>query len=91
MMSWPVVNAAPGELSQRHCARDFLRRADAANRVLCRHRSLHLGFAFAEGPVEHFGLDRAGRDTVDADALLGEFQSGRLGEADHGELAGDVS
>src|SRR4029077_959284 len=50
-----------------------------------------VGLAFAEGPVEHFGLDRAGRDTVDADALLGEFQRSRLGEADDGELAGDVN
>jgi hypothetical protein len=58
---------------------------------LCRNRFLHVGLAFVEGPVEHFGLDRAGRDTVDADALLGEFKRSRLGEADDGELAGDVN
>jgi len=61
-------------------AGDLLRRADAANRVLCRNRFLHVGLAFAEGPIEHFGLDRAGRDTVDADALLGELQRSRLGK-----------
>jgi hypothetical protein len=58
---------------------------------LCRNRFLHVGLAFAEAPVEHFGLDRAGRDTVDADALLGKFQRSRLGEADDGKLAGDVN
>jgi hypothetical protein len=49
MMSWPVVNAASGELSQSHGAGDLLRRADAANQVLCRNRFLHVGLAFAEG------------------------------------------
>jgi hypothetical protein len=75
----------PTGLNSRH------RRADAANRVLCRNRFLHVGLAFAEGPIEHFGLDRARRDTVDADALLGELQRSRLGEANDGELAGDVN
>ena len=44
----------PTGLNSRH------RRADAANRVLCRNRFLHVGLAFAEGPIEHFGLDRPG-------------------------------
>jgi hypothetical protein len=70
-----------GRTEPEHGAGDLLRRADAANRVLCRNRFLHVGLAFAEGPIEHFGLDRAGRDTVDADALLGELQRSRLGEA----------
>src|SRR6266446_740582 len=80
-----------GRTEPEHGAGDLLRRADATSRGLCRNRFLHVGLAFAEGPIEHFGLDRAGRDTVDADALLGEFQRSRLGEADDGELAGDVN
>jgi chromosome segregation and condensation protein ScpB len=80
-----------GGTEPEHRAGDLLRRADAANRVLCRQCFLYVGLALAEGPVEHFGLDRAGRDTVDADALLGEFERSRLREADHGELAGDVN
>ena len=52
---------------------------------------LRLGLAFTEGAVKHFGLDRAGRDTVDTDALSGELQRSRLGEAEDSELAGDVN
>src|SRR5438105_14096313 len=63
-----------GKTEPEHRAVDLLRRADAASRGLCRNRFLHVGLAFAEAPVEHFGLDRAGRDTVDADTLLGKFQ-----------------
>jgi hypothetical protein len=37
MMSWPVVNAASGELSQSTAL------------ALCRNRFLHVGLAFAEG------------------------------------------
>jgi hypothetical protein len=80
-----------GRTKPEHRAGNFLRSADPAHWVLCRNRFLCIGLAFPEGPVEHFGLDWAGRDTVDADALLCEFQRSRLGEADHGELAGDVN
>ena len=90
-MSWPVMNAAPGELSQSTALAIYLRSGDAANRGLCRNRFLHLGLAFTEGSVKHFGLDRAGRDTVDTDALSGELQRSRLGEAEDSELAGDVN
>lgn len=90
MISWPVVNAAPGELSQSTTLASSSGRADAANRVLSRNRFLHVGLTLAEGAVEHFGLNCAGRDTVDADTMLGEFQRSRLGETDHCELAGDI-
>jgi hypothetical protein len=58
---------------------------------LCRNRFLHVGLAFAEGPIEHFGLDRAGRTLLTRAALLGELQRSRLGEANDGELTGDVN
>ena len=51
---------------------------------------------FAESPsgwqrrLGLLSLIRTGRDTIDADALFGEFQRSRLGKADHGELAGDI-
>ena len=80
-----------GRTEPEHRASDILRCADAANRVLRRNRFLHVGLSFAEGAVEHFCLDRTRRYTVDTDALLGELQRSRLGEADDGELAGDVN
>jgi len=79
-----------GRTEPEHGAGDLLRHPDAADRGLRRDRSLYIGLPFAESPIEHFGLDRAGRDTIDADALFGEFQRSRLGKADHGELAGDI-
>jgi len=80
-----------GRTEPEHGAGDLLRHPDAADRGLRRDRSLYIGLPFAESPIEHFGLDRAGRDTIDADALFGEFQRSRLGKADHGELAGDIT
>ena len=59
-MSWPVMNAAPGELSQSTALAIYLRSGDAANRGLCRNRFLHVGFAFTEGAVKHLGLDGTG-------------------------------
>ena len=79
-----------GSTEPEHGAGNFLRSADAANRGLCRNRFLHLGLAFTEGAVKHFGLDRAGRDTVDARIACLAKRS-RLGEADTSELAGDVN
>ena len=38
-----------GRTEPEHGAGDLLRRADAANQVLCRNRFLHVGLAFAEG------------------------------------------
>src|SRR6478752_4795502 len=80
-----------GSTEPEHGAGNLLRGADAANRGLCRNRFLHLRLAFTEGAVKHFGLDRAGRDTVDTDALSGELQRSRPGEADNSELAGHVN
>jgi 8-oxo-dGTP diphosphatase len=58
---------------------------------LCHNGFFHLGLPFAEGPVEHFSLDRAGRHTIDADALSSKLQRSRLGKADDTELAGGIN
>ena len=40
--------------------------------------------------IPHRGVDDAGGDAVDVDAVLDEVEAGRLGEADHRRLAGAV-
>jgi hypothetical protein len=47
-----------GRTEPKHRAGDLLWRADTASRDLCRNRFLHIGLAFAEGPVKHFGAVR---------------------------------
>ena len=81
----------PGRTEPEDGAGNLLGRSDAANRGLCHNRFFHLGLPFAEGPVEHFSLDRAGRHTIDADALSSKLQRSRLGKADDSELAGGIN
>src|ERR1700751_1343427 len=85
------VASAAGRIDALTAGRLLLRSADATKRGLWRNRFLHLGLACTEGAVKHFGLDRAGRDTVDADALSSELQRSRLGEADESEITGKVN
>src|ERR1700679_2059640 len=68
--------------------RDFLRPADA----LLRGGRAQIGFAFfaAGETVEHAGIDRAGGDGIDADAIGSHLQRYRCGQAFNGVFAGDV-
>jgi hypothetical protein len=91
MMSWPVVNAAPGELSQSTALA-------ISSGVPMRPAGVCVVIVFfmsvSPSPKVRSNISvwiGPGRDTVNADALLGEFQRSRLGEANDGELAGDVN
>src|SRR5262249_3736943 len=91
MMSWPVMNAAPGELSQSTALA-------ISSGVPMRPTGVCVPIVFfisvSPSPKGRSNIavwPRTGRDTVDTDALSGELQRSRLGEADDSELAGDVN
>lgn len=70
-------------------ATELGRVADAAKHVLAGPLGLALG-VYVKQVLQHFGLDVAGRQGVDADAVLAPFSSQAAGELQNGRLGGVV-
>src|SRR5215472_2458896 len=67
----------------------FSRRAEASQGV--QSANAFIKFWFAEGAGGHVRLDHCGADGIHADAFLGTFGSGRLGQSQHAMFASDIN